>query len=98
MRVWTGRSGWIETPKRERKKPERYARVVCWPLDEDKAGVLTITIGKVATVYRFFPIATYMGIAFRLEKCGPVPDLEDRSYDVLLSDLKSECGCKGHCR
>jgi hypothetical protein len=84
-----------------RKPPVRRAHVVCWPLPGEpvKPGVLTLTVGALDTVYRFLPLETALGRAWRLEKATPGSDPSELAYDVLLAaDGRHQCGCKGFCR
>jgi hypothetical protein len=81
-----------------RKPPARSAHVTCWPLP-GKPGVLTLSVGKLDTVYRFVPLTTPLGTAFRLEKATAGSDPAELSYDVLLAtDGRHHCDCRGWAR
>jgi hypothetical protein len=84
--------------RKPRAKPARSARITCWPLP-GKPGVLTLTVGTLDTVYRFEPIPTPLGTAYRLEKATAGSDPTQDAYDVLLAtDGRHACGCRGFAR
>jgi hypothetical protein len=83
-------------PRKPRPKPERFIRLVVAPTFEP--GRVVITVGKESTDYTLERLDSPLGNAFRLTKCGLVPDGEEPAYNVLLSANGNRCDCKGFAR
>jgi hypothetical protein len=91
---------------RPRVKPARTLRVLC-PLTADRAGLISITAGKVHQIYRLRRLPADFGGGFRLTKVDVVQDergvygcRDGESYDV---DVAGTCEClgyfkHGHCK